>query len=68
MDEKLLSKELGISSIADLHRVTTDRHEDIKELLSVIPRPQANLSAKTSQNSISHSKEQETAPQRPLLL
>lgn len=34
MEEKLTSTKMGISSIADLHRVTTDRHEDIKALLS----------------------------------
>ena len=34
MEERLLSKELGIYSIADLHRMATDHHRDIKALLS----------------------------------
>jgi len=34
MEERLVSSELGISSIADLHRVTTGTHDDVRDMLS----------------------------------
>ena len=34
MEDGLMSSELGISSIADLHRVTIGTHDDIRGMLS----------------------------------